>query len=214
MTLVAEKLLYPGTEISVISIDDAAAMAPAVDTWNDKTIYAIAALGQNSELTLTADAEIRVGARVLVYCDDCNNFKITFAGDAAGVRPIGGSNGKFEYVELEWNGTAFVAVGQSASVDIPTIATTGTVALTVWADDTFVSVTPTGAITLNVTADSSLRVGARLHLKSTGGGTNVITLGTGIDAIQITNVSGKTQCQSFVWNGTTFFPFGAVQQID
>lgn len=72
----------------------------------------------------------------------------------------------------------------------------------------------TGATTLNLTIDSQVRKGARLLLKVPATATEVLTLGTGIDAPAIVGVAGKTKTQEFVYDGTLFVPAGAVVQID
>lgn len=72
----------------------------------------------------------------------------------------------------------------------------------------------TGNATLDLTIDSQVTAGAMIHLKITTNATETFTFGTGIDGPVVTGVAGKTWCQSFVYNGTTFYPCGAKIQID
>jgi hypothetical protein len=97
-----------------------------------------------------------------------------------------------------------------------TIAATGTTAATISNQETYVSslTTLTGNATLDLTISSELKAGALLHLKVKTTATETFTFGTGIDGPTVTGVSGKTWCQSFWFDGTTFLPCGAKIQID
>lgn len=72
----------------------------------------------------------------------------------------------------------------------------------------------TSNATLDLTVGSEVPAGAKVHIKCTTNGTETFTFGTKIDGPTVTGVAGKTWCQSFVYNGTTFFPMGAKIQID
>lgn len=97
-----------------------------------------------------------------------------------------------------------------------TIAATGTTAATISNQETMNSTLPTltGNATLNLTIGSEVKAGAKLHLKVKTTATETFTFGTGIDAPTVTGVSGKTWCQSFWFDGTTFLPSGTKTQID
>jgi hypothetical protein len=97
-----------------------------------------------------------------------------------------------------------------------TIAATGTTAATISNQETYVSTltTLTGNATLDLTISSELKAGALLHLKVKTTGTETFTFGTSIDGPTVTGVAGKTWCQSFWFDGTTFLPCGAKIQID
>jgi hypothetical protein len=97
-----------------------------------------------------------------------------------------------------------------------TIAATGTTAATISNQETYVSTltTLTGNATLDLTISSELKAGALLHLKVKTTATETFTFGTSIDGPTVTGVSGKTWCQSFWFDGTTFLPCGAKIQID
>lgn len=103
--------------------------------------------------------------------------------------------------------------GAASSV---TIAATGTTALTIENQETYVSTLPTltGNATLDLTIDSEVLAGAKLHLKIKTTGSETFTFGTSIDAPTVTGAAGKTWCQSFWYDGTTFLPCGAKIQID
>ena len=96
------------------------------------------------------------------------------------------------------------------------IEATGTTAATIENQITYVETltTLTGNATLNLTLGSELAAGALLHLKVKTTATETFTFGTGIDGPTVTGVSGKTWCQSFWYDGTTFLPCGAKIQID
>ena len=97
-----------------------------------------------------------------------------------------------------------------------TIAATGTTAATITNQETYVSTLPTltGNATLDLTLDSQLTAGAKLHLKVKTTATETFTFGTGIDAPVVTGVAGKTWCQSFWYDGTIYLPCGPKIQID
>ena len=67
----------------------------------------------------------------------------------------------------------------------------------------------TGNATLNLTIDSQVTTGAKLHLKLDADGTNrTVTLGTGFDAAaaDITVTANTIVFKSFVYDGTAFVP--------
>lgn len=73
----------------------------------------------------------------------------------------------------------------------------------------------TGDATLNLTIDAEVRKGAIIVVlvpASTNGFD--LTLGTGIDGPDIVGVTAKNKSQSFIYDGTSFKPFGASVQID
>jgi hypothetical protein len=99
---------------------------------------------------------------------------------------------------------------------VAAIAATGTTALTIDADVTYVSSLPTltGNGTLDLTLSSELKAGATLFLKVKTTGSETFTFGTGIDAPVVTGSAGKTWTQGFWYDGTIFLPMGAKIQID
>jgi hypothetical protein len=101
----------------------------------------------------------------------------------------------------------------AADVQTPVHAATQNVTIT----DGFTVLAPaiaTANVTLNITADDELEAGALLLVKFKTTATETLTFGAGIDSAVITGVAGKTQCQLFVYDGTTFVAAGAKQQID
>jgi hypothetical protein len=100
--------------------------------------------------------------------------------------------------------------------DTIAIEATGTTAVTIDNQETYVASLPTltGNATLDLTLGSELKAGAKLHLKVKTTATETFTFGTGIDAPVVTGVAGKTWCQSFWYDGTIFLPSGAKIQID
>jgi hypothetical protein len=72
----------------------------------------------------------------------------------------------------------------------------------------------TGAMTINVTFGVSPRIGTMLFVELTATATEVTTFGTGFTSPTVTGVAGKTKCQGFIYDGTTFKPMGVAYQID
>lgn len=88
-------------------------------------------------------------------------------------------------------------------------------AITISAQETYITTaTLTSNATLDLTIGAQVTAGAKIHIKCTTNATETFTFGTGIDGPTVTGVAGKTWCQSFVYNGTTFYPMGAKIQID
>ena len=85
-----------------------------------------------------------------------------------------------------------------------------TIAATVKQMETFIQPAElTGAVTLNLTIDSQVTAGAKLHLKLDADGTNrTVTLGTGFDAsaADITVTANTVVFKSFVYDGAAFVP--------
>jgi hypothetical protein len=97
---------------------------------------------------------------------------------------------------------AIVAAGTGGTVTITsqlTIITTATL---------------TSNCALALTAGSSLVAGAMIHLVATTNGTETITFSVDIVAPVITGVAGKTVSQSFMYNGSKFYPCGAKIQVN
>lgn len=97
-----------------------------------------------------------------------------------------------------------------------TIAATGATAVTISNAQTLNTAIPTltGNATLTVTADSGLKSGAILSLVIKTTATETFTFAGDIIAPVVTGVAGKTWAQSFVYNGTAFYPCGAKIQVD
>lgn len=72
----------------------------------------------------------------------------------------------------------------------------------------------TGAMTINLTLGVEPRVGALIMVQLTATATEVTTFGTGFTAPTVTGVAGKTKCQLFVYDGTSFKPVAVAYQID
>ncbi len=88
-------------------------------------------------------------------------------------------------------------------------------AITITANETYITTaTLTGNATLDLTVGSEVPAGAKIHIKCTTNGSETFTFGTKIDGPVVTGSAGKTWCQSFVYNGTNFYPMGAKIQID
>lgn len=97
-----------------------------------------------------------------------------------------------------------------------TCAASGTVAVTISNQMSYVSAVPTltAATTLSLTASSSLKAGAICLVTVKTTSTEVTTLAGSVIAPAVTGVSGKTWSQAYLYNGTNFYPCGAKIQVD
>lgn len=96
-----------------------------------------------------------------------------------------------------------------------TIAVTGATAVTI-DKDAVNTVTPTltGNATMTVTANADLENGTTLSISVKTTATETFTFAGDIVAPVVTGVAGKTWSQSFVYDGTKFYPAGAKIQVD
>ena len=69
-------------------------------------------------------------------------------------------------------------------------------------------------MTINLTIDSEVPVGAELITQTTTTATEVTTFGTGFTSPTLTGVAGKTFQTLFVYDGVTFKPVALPRQID
>ena len=99
------------------------------------------------------------------------------------------------------------------SSDVQVITGTGTKAVAISDNFTILNLsTITGAITLNLTFDQSIQVGARIviHVVQDGTGQDVV-LGTGFaaSAVDLTGVANDEDLLELYYNGTSMIPFTA-----
>ena len=103
--------------------------------------------------------------------------------------------------------------GDAAAITIVAGATNGT--QTISNQLTIINTeTLTSNLALALTAGSELKAGAIVQLVAITNGTETITFSADIVAPVITGSAGKTVAQSFVYNGTKFYPCGAKIQVD
>lgn len=97
-----------------------------------------------------------------------------------------------------------------------TVAVTGTTALTITNKMNHVASIPTltANATISVTAGTGLKAGSILMLAIKTTSTETTTFAGSIVAPVVTGSAGKTWAQSFVYNGTNFYPCGAKIQVD
>lgn len=100
--------------------------------------------------------------------------------------------------------------------DVQSPAYAATLAVTVTNQLTFIQPgTLTGALTINLTVDASVKAGAEVHCKLTSDGTaRTTTFGTGFTSVALAGVISKTLVQTFIYDGTTFLPKGPGFQIN
>lgn len=97
-----------------------------------------------------------------------------------------------------------------------TVAVTGTTSVTISNKMNHVASIPTltANITLSVTASSQLKAGAIMMVAIKTTSTETTTFAGNIVAPVVTGAAGKTWSQSFIFNGTNFYPAGAKIQVD
>jgi hypothetical protein len=103
------------------------------------------------------------------------------------------------------------------AADTQALTATGAQAITVTDMCTVldgVTTQATGNRTFNLTIGSGVRIGALLFLKSKTNGTETNVFGTGFSATTVTGEAGKTYCQGFMYDGTTYKPLGGASKID
>jgi hypothetical protein len=74
--------------------------------------------------------------------------------------------------------------------------------------------TLTASTTISVTTGTPVKAGAILHLVIKTNATETTTFTGAIVAPVVTGVAGKTWSQTFIYNGTKFYPSGAKIQVD
>jgi hypothetical protein len=74
--------------------------------------------------------------------------------------------------------------------------------------------TLTANATFSVVASSQLKAGAKIVLAIKTTSTETTTFAGAIVAPVVTGVAGKTWAQTFIYNGTNFYPCGAKIQVD
>ena len=97
-----------------------------------------------------------------------------------------------------------------------TIAVTGAVAIAANNNNIYNAAIPTltGNITVTVTKNAKLKPGAILSIVVKTNGSETTTFAGDIVAPVVTGSAGKTWSQSFVFNGTKYYPCGAKIQVD
>lgn len=97
-----------------------------------------------------------------------------------------------------------------------TIATSGAVAVAASNSNIYNAAVPTltGNITVTVTKNSKLKAGAILSIVVKTNGSETTTFAGDIVAPVVTGSAGKTWSQSFVFNGTKYYPCGSKIQVD
>lgn len=104
-------LLFPFAAATVVT-PTIAAGATTVTVQDNMTVINCGTLDAALTLTLTAHAEIRIGAFVYVkYTSDGTARNLTFAGDAAAIA-ITGTISKTKTKLLMWNGTKFSGLNE------------------------------------------------------------------------------------------------------
>jgi hypothetical protein len=95
-------------------------------------------------------------------------------------------------------------------------ASGGILAVTLSNQLVYMSAIPTLTANANfsLTAASSLKAGALVSVVVKTNGSETVTFSGSVIAPVVTGSAGKTWSQSFMYNGTTFYPCGAKIQVD
>jgi hypothetical protein len=101
---------WPFGKANTVTLAPAGTGAAAATITDNFTYINLGTFSANTTLTITASAEMRIGARVLVQgLVDGTNRTLTYAGDALGVAQTFTAS-KTRAVEMIWNGTKFVVI--------------------------------------------------------------------------------------------------------
>jgi len=174
-------------------------------------------------INLTINAAVQAGARIHVRSKTNAAELLTF-GTLMTAPKIRGVAGKTYAQSFTFDGTDFFADGRPVLEDpqgtaggVFTMSATGAQAVTISDQFTLidgVTTEATGNRTINLTIDATVIAGARLQVRNKSNGTETLTYGTLITGAVITGAAGKTDTQSFTFDGTDFNPDGAEIQID
>jgi hypothetical protein len=106
----SDGLLFPFAKATTETLAPLATGAAAVTIADNFTFVNLGTFSAATTLTVTAGAEIRVGARVVVQgLVDGTNRVLTYAGDALGVAQTFTAS-KTRAVEMVWNGSKFIVI--------------------------------------------------------------------------------------------------------
>lgn len=110
----------------------------------------------------------------------------------------------------------FLVASPFGAADVQAPAYGATLAVSITNQATFLQpATLTGALTINLTIDASVKAGAKLYCKLGSDATaRTTTFGTGMTSVALAGVISKILIQSFVYDGTTFLPEGPGFQIN
>ena len=205
------------------SFEMTATGAQAVTIIDDYTLIdgvtVEATSGRTLDLIVTSD--IGAGARLTIKHKTNAAETLTF-GTAITAPVLIGVAGKTYTQSFTYDGTNFLADGAALQDDgiiagSFAMSATGAQAVTITNDVTIIdgiTTEATGNRTIDLTINSNVRAGARIHVRNKSNGTETLTLGTLIAAVTITGSAGKTNAQSFTFDGTDFMPDGLQTQID
>lgn len=172
-------------------------------------------------LDLTITSDITSGARLTIK-HKTNAAEILTFGTLITAPVLIGVAGKTFTQSFTYDGTNFLADGAALQDDgiiagSFAMTATGAQAVTITDDVTIidgVTTEATGNRTINLTINSNVRAGARLQVRNKSNGTETLTFGTLIAGVTITGAAGKTNAQSYTFDGTDFMPDGLQTQID
>ncbi len=103
---------FPFGKATSVTLAPLATGAAAATISDNFTFIELGTLGAATTLTLTASAEIRVGARVVVKAlSDGTARTVTFAGDCTSAT-MAGVISKTKTKELVWNGSKFIGLNE------------------------------------------------------------------------------------------------------
>ena len=221
----SETVNLPFTPELQTGVADAATVAVTVN--QPLAMVEIDSLGQETTVNLTVTSNMQKGAQLWIKMTTGVTPYDLILGTSTDASTVSGVASSTKWIYLVYNGTNYNLVSEnltgsvSGSIQTDALTDSGTQAVTVISMTTIIDGVTTEAaanrtlnLTVNATGATQIPAGAILLVKSKSAATETLTFGTEITAAVITGVTGKTMTQSFVFDGTTFYPSGTHLQID
>ena len=212
------EVIFPTAETQ--SVD--AAEAPDLAVQRFATIVDLGELAAAATLTAVPDANVQIGAMLLIKAGcGATPYDLTLGDGFAGRVLLGEAN--IDKAQLFiFDGTDFVEctslplVPTELTSEVKVVAPVATMAATITKQQTIITIAAMGAAgTLNLTVDAAVKVGAILTVKAASDGTaRDLTPGTKMVGPVVAGVISKTKSSSYIYDGTNFIAMGAAVQLD
>ncbi len=206
-------------------VADAATVAVTVN--QPLAMVEIDELGQETTVNLTVTTNMQKGAQLWIKMTTGATPYDLILGTSTDASTVLGVASSVKWLYLVYNGTTYELISENligsvaGSIQTDALTASGAQAVTVTSMTTIIDGVTTEAagnrtlnLTVNATGATQIPAGAILLVKSKSAAAQTLTFGTEITAAVITGVTGKTMTQSFVFDGTTFYPSGTYSQID
>ena len=187
----------------------------------NQVVYATGTVGANTTINLTKTSGIRTGAIIYmkltgtVYKNYTVKFGTYFRTTTDSIVLPGTAVRYFQFV---YDGTYYNCFATEPFPSIDVISRTPrskavTLTDTIFENVTYLDIATLDTnVTINLTVDDNINIGAQLFIETTADGTNrTVTYGTGLKCSALTNSSTKTFVTSFIWVGGYFKAYGQKQ---